>query len=186
MYFLSCVEYRKVHFCTSTNKSLLIHFSLSLSLWFTIGKILMEYLIILNRENIHVLIQYYFMRNGNNVSFNSLPVIPQGAAAIYYMVVTSFLTSVYMCTRPDDHDVRQGSFDIPPRQTCDSLDNAGDPRVTDCHLFLAIFPFLSSIPRPASNPARRNPYSSPLHLSRTPLPSPISNSNTGNFSQGGS
>lgn len=32
----------------------------------------------------------------------------------------------------------RGSFDILACQTCDSSDNTGDPRVTDCHLFLAI------------------------------------------------
>jgi len=52
--------------------------------------------------------------------------ISQGAAATCYMIVTSFLTSVYI--RPDDHGVRRGSFDILPRQTCDRSDNGGDPR----------------------------------------------------------
>ena len=32
----------------------------------------------------------------------------------------------------------RGSFDILACQTCDSSDNTGDPRVTDCHLFSAI------------------------------------------------
>lgn len=46
---------------------------------------------------------------------------------------------------------RRGSFDI-LRQTHDSSDNTGDPYITDCHLFLAIFFLLSSIS--ATNPMR--------------------------------
>lgn len=68
----------------------------------------------------------------------------------------------------------RGSFDILACQTYDSSDNTGDPRVTDCHLFLAIsfslFDFRPMRSRAGSpHTARRS----------TPL-SPITNSNTGN------
>lgn len=63
----------------------------------------------------------------------------------------------------------RGSFDILACQTRDSSDNTGDPRVTDCHLFLAIS--LSLFDFGHCDPAQV--------LRSTPL-SPISNSNTGN------
>ena len=67
----------------------------------------------------------------------------------------------------------RGSFDILACQTCDSSDNTRDPRVTDCHLFLAISLSLFDFGH----------YDSAQVLftvrCSTPL-SPISNSNTGN------
>lgn len=72
---------------------------------------------------------------------------------------------------------RRGSFDILARQTHDSSDNTGDPYITDCHLFLAIFFLLSSIS--ATNPMRFLLLSLSIYI-RAMLPSPISNSNTGN------
>lgn len=67
----------------------------------------------------------------------------------------------------------RGSFDILACQTCDSSDNTGDPRVTDCHLFLAVsfslFDFGQCDPAQVLFTVRRS----------TPL-SPITNSNTGN------